>query len=189
MTVCAGVSLSKTSTPCRSWAGPGVSTKPVGLPSASTVVWILVLSPPRLRPMACFSGSPLLPRHCAGGHAQWWSRSWRIRCPHPAPVSPRHAATCRFCSSANGAYARHGNRQSARAGLAKGYLHGSDRARHPQTGGFFCSGFRLSCLAWQQMLNLCPLGIAEGVSLGHGCTDGGTVADHQPSRELIDDTP
>ena len=30
----------------------------MGLPSASTVAWILVLNPPRLRPRACFCGSP-----------------------------------------------------------------------------------------------------------------------------------
>jgi hypothetical protein len=39
------------SAPTRSWACPPVRKKPTGLPSASTRVWILVLNPPRERPM------------------------------------------------------------------------------------------------------------------------------------------
>ena len=37
----------------RSWACPGVSITSTGLPSASTRTWILVVSPPRERPIAC----------------------------------------------------------------------------------------------------------------------------------------
>ena len=48
----------KWSAPSRSWAWPPVRTKPTGFPSASTRVWILVLSPPRDRPIA--SPSPSL---------------------------------------------------------------------------------------------------------------------------------
>src|SRR3990172_7507544 len=37
----------------RSWSCPGVSIKAQGLPKASTSAWILVVSPPRDRPIAC----------------------------------------------------------------------------------------------------------------------------------------
>src|SRR5687768_3858780 len=57
---------SRASAPCRSCACPGVSANPVGLPSASTRAWILVLRPPRLRPMA--SSPPFwVHRRCADG--------------------------------------------------------------------------------------------------------------------------
>ena len=57
----------------RSWAGPGVSITSTGLPSASTRTWILVVSPPRDRPIAC---SPffLAPRRYADARARWWRR-------------------------------------------------------------------------------------------------------------------
>ena len=47
----------KWSAPSRSWAWPPVRKKPTGFPSASTRVWILVLSPPRDRPIASSSPS------------------------------------------------------------------------------------------------------------------------------------
>src|SRR4051812_13396649 len=61
---------SSASAPSRSCACPGESANPVGLPSASTGAWILVLSPPRPRPIAS-SLPPLFwaPRRCAGGRA------------------------------------------------------------------------------------------------------------------------
>src|ERR1700761_1138672 len=75
MTVSAGTSASRTSEPSRSQACPGVRKKPVGLPKASTVAWILVLNPPRLRPMAWSSplfespGAVLMRTHdCAVDH-------------------------------------------------------------------------------------------------------------------------
>ena len=43
---------SRASAPSRSCACPGERLKPVGLPSASTMAWIFVLRPPRLRPIA-----------------------------------------------------------------------------------------------------------------------------------------
>jgi hypothetical protein len=43
---------SRASAPSRSCACPGERANPVGLPSASTVAWIFVLRPPRLRPIA-----------------------------------------------------------------------------------------------------------------------------------------
>jgi uncharacterized protein YceH (UPF0502 family) len=46
------------SAPARSWAWPGVRQKCRGLPRASTVAWIVVLSPPLLRPSASASGPP-----------------------------------------------------------------------------------------------------------------------------------
>lgn len=61
----------------KSDACPAVRWKPVGLPRASTVAWILVLKPPRLRPMAWLC--PLLHPRCADGHARWLHRSWRTR--------------------------------------------------------------------------------------------------------------
>src|SRR5688572_15980345 len=48
---------SRASAPSRSCACPGESANPVGLPSASTLAWILVVSPPLLRPIA--SAAPL----------------------------------------------------------------------------------------------------------------------------------
>ena len=46
---------SSASAPTRSCACPGVSRRANGRPRASTRAWIFVLSPPRLRPMACVS--------------------------------------------------------------------------------------------------------------------------------------
>ena len=62
----------------RSCACPGVSITSTGLPSASTRAWILVVSPPRERPIAC---SPFffVRRRCAGERARWWRRSSCIR--------------------------------------------------------------------------------------------------------------
>ena len=48
----ASMSGRSASAPTRSRASPPVRSKPIGLPSASTRVWILVLSPPRERPIA-----------------------------------------------------------------------------------------------------------------------------------------
>ena len=43
---------------CRDPACPPVKKKPVGLPSASTVAWIVVLNPPLLRPIASSPSPP-----------------------------------------------------------------------------------------------------------------------------------
>jgi hypothetical protein len=56
-----------------------------GLPSASTMAWILVVNPPRDRPTAC--SPPFFwarPRY-ADGRAQSLRRSWHIRCPDRPP--------------------------------------------------------------------------------------------------------
>ena len=55
----------------RSWAWPGVCIDSTGLPRASTSAWILVVSPPRDRPIACspfFSrpGAMLVSAHDGG---------------------------------------------------------------------------------------------------------------------------
>src|SRR4051794_13580752 len=42
-----------------SWVCPAVNRKRSGLPRPSTVIWILVLNPPRLRPNAWLSCPPL----------------------------------------------------------------------------------------------------------------------------------
>src|SRR3984957_5407375 len=62
---------SRRSAPTRSCASPLVRKKPSGLPSASTSVRILVLSPPRERPIA-WSSPAFFGRRCyADGRAQW----------------------------------------------------------------------------------------------------------------------
>jgi hypothetical protein len=58
------------SAPTRSCASPPVRKKPSGLPSASTSVWILVLSPPRERPIAWSSPAFFGRRRYADGRAQ-----------------------------------------------------------------------------------------------------------------------
>src|SRR5215469_4252156 len=58
----------------RSWVCPGVSITSTGLPSASTTTCILVVSPPRDRPIA-WSPFFFVRRRCAGGRARWWRRS------------------------------------------------------------------------------------------------------------------
>jgi hypothetical protein len=50
--VSASIVGSRWSAPTRSCASPPVRKKPIGLPSASTSACILVLSPPRERPIA-----------------------------------------------------------------------------------------------------------------------------------------
>src|SRR5215813_993853 len=52
----------------------------MGLPSASARAWILVLSPPRERPIAWSSPSFFWRRRCADALARWCCRSSRIRC-------------------------------------------------------------------------------------------------------------
>ena len=52
ISVSASIVGSRWSAPTRSCASPPVRKKSIGLPSASTREWILVLSPPRERPMA-----------------------------------------------------------------------------------------------------------------------------------------
>ncbi len=97
---------------------------------------------------------PLLPRHCAGGLARWWSRSWRTRCPRPAPGSRRRAPTRRSCSSASGAGALPGSPRSAQADRATGCQHGSGTAPHPRTTS--CPGLsRLSGLRVQAAVPGC----------------------------------
>ena len=91
---------SNASAPCRSWACPAVRKKASGLPSASTMAWILVLSPPLLRPIAWSSPSFFQRRHCAGAHARWCCRSWRIRCPRRRPASRRASSIRRSWPSA-----------------------------------------------------------------------------------------
>src|SRR6516162_8060488 len=53
---------SKGSAQARSWSCPAVSIKAYGLPNASASAWILVLGPPRDRPMA---GAPFFSRASA----------------------------------------------------------------------------------------------------------------------------
>src|SRR4029077_11307662 len=52
ISVSASIEGSRWSAPSRSCASPPVRKKSIGLPSASTKAWILVLSPPRERPIA-----------------------------------------------------------------------------------------------------------------------------------------
>ena len=57
-----------------------------GLPKASTSAWILVVSPPRDRPIAC---SPFFfaHRHCADARARSWHQSSCIRCHGRSPTA------------------------------------------------------------------------------------------------------
>lgn len=166
MTVCAGVSFSRTSAPLRSWACPGVRRKPVGLPNASTVACILVLRPPLLRPRACLSGSPLLHLRCAGGRARWWHQSWRIRCPHPAPRPRTHVAIRRYGSRVTGVHdakvAETGRQIPPRNTCTVAGQH----AVHEQSI-VFCSGSGLPCLSRQQVFDAIPLHITEDISFTH----------------------
>src|SRR5713226_1825990 len=77
---------SKDSAQVRSWACPGVSISATGLPKASTRAWILVVSPPRDRPIAC-SPSFFAPRRYVGARGQWWHRSSCIRCRDRSPIA------------------------------------------------------------------------------------------------------
>ena len=83
------------SAPTRSCASPPVRKKLTGLPSASTRAWILVLNPPRDRPIAWSSPAFFGRRRCADGHAQWCCRSSHIHCRRqrkvagrPSPIHP-----------------------------------------------------------------------------------------------------
>ena len=70
------ISSSKATVSCR-W--PGVNRITIGLPFPSARMWTLVLNPPRLRPSASVSGSPLLHPQRAGVLARW---------SHPRSVLP-----------------------------------------------------------------------------------------------------
>ena len=80
MSVSASIVGSRWSAPTRSCASPPVRKKSIGLPSASTRAWILVLSPPRERPIAWSSPAFFGRRRYADGRAYWCCRSSRIRC-------------------------------------------------------------------------------------------------------------
>ena len=74
---------------------PPVRKKLTGLPSASTRAWILVLNPPRDRPIAWSSPAFFGRQRCADGHAQWCCRSSHIHCRRqrkvagrPSPIHP-----------------------------------------------------------------------------------------------------
>src|SRR5438105_227906 len=59
---------SKASASWLSWTWPPVSLRATGRPSASTRAWILLVSPPRERPMPRSPDPPFYPSHHAGGH-------------------------------------------------------------------------------------------------------------------------
>lgn len=71
----------------RSEAWPGVKEKPTGLPKASTTAWILVISPPRERPMAWFSPAFFGRRRCVGEPARWLRPATCTRCRDHWPKS------------------------------------------------------------------------------------------------------
>src|SRR5439155_25571506 len=85
ITMSAAICGSRMSAPSRSQACPGVSVKPVGLATASTVALILVLNPPLLRPIASSWPTFFGLRLSADGRARWSNRSSRIRCRHRRP--------------------------------------------------------------------------------------------------------
>ena len=76
---------------------------------------------------------PLLHQRCAGGHARWWRRSWRIRCPRLVLRLQTPVARHRSCSSASDGCARRESRRNGQADPAKEYLHGSGTTRRPRT--------------------------------------------------------
>jgi hypothetical protein len=80
ISVSASIVGSRWSAPTRSCTSPPVRNKPIGLPSASTRACILVLSPPRDRPIAWSSPAFFGRRRYVGGRAQWCCRSSHIRC-------------------------------------------------------------------------------------------------------------
>ena len=136
MTMAAGVPGNKASAPSRSCACPGVRWKPVGLPSASTVAWIFVLSPPRLRPMASAS-RPLFSRlRYVDAHARWLNRSWHIHCRHRPPAPEKYVARRRSCSNGCAGYGSPGNPRTAPADRAREYRPDSDTKPLRQTGGY-----------------------------------------------------
>ena len=63
---------------------PGVISNRTGRPSASTTAWILVVRPPRERPIARAS-SPPFARSRRHGPCRWWHRPGRIRGRGPGP--------------------------------------------------------------------------------------------------------
>ena len=69
----------------RSCACPGTVQKSTGLPSASVSASILVVMPPRERPMA-WQRVPLLRPDPSGGPSQSSRQSWRIPGRHPRPT-------------------------------------------------------------------------------------------------------
>jgi len=94
--VSASIVGSRWSAPTRSCASPPVRKNPIGLPSASTRACILVLSPPRERPIAWSSPAFFGRRHYAGGRAQLCCRSSHIRCRRLRRDAETPAPTHRF---------------------------------------------------------------------------------------------
>ena len=66
----------------RSWNRPGVRLKATGLPSASQTAWILVLSPPLLRPIAWSSPSSFERQRYVAVHELWLNQSLHIHYLH-----------------------------------------------------------------------------------------------------------
>ena len=69
-----------------SW--PGVTSKAMGRPCASQTAWILVVRPPRERPMPC-SSAPLFRRPPSDAPWRWWSRAPESRRRAKPRAAPR----------------------------------------------------------------------------------------------------
>jgi len=180
MTMRALMPRSRTSAPSRSEACPGVSRKPVGLPNASTVAWILVLRPPRLRPMACaeppFGTAAVLVRSHDGrvDHGvlvvRVLGQGLENTLPHTA-AAPSHMAQMHDAKIAEAL----GQVAPGNAG-AVAIEHRIDEQPVVLGGGSNVSG-----PAGQQVLDLAPLAICQGISATHAPDNGASIR--------FDDTP
>ena len=180
--------MSRTSAPLRSWACPGVRRKPVGLPNASTVAWILVLRPPRLRPRVCLSGSPfctsavLVGAHDGGiNHGVFVVRVLCQGFKHPLPDTG--LAPARVTGVHDAKVAETGRQIPPRNTCTVAVQHGV----HEQSI-VFCSGSGLACLACKQVTDALPLEVKQCVSFDHR-TKMALALRLSTLGALIDDTP
>jgi len=155
---------SRASAPCRSCACPGVRWNPVGLPRASHVAWILVVSPPLLRPIASCSRTSLVSCPLFYGHlphvdgpGRWWNRSSRIRYPRLPPDARKLFSRRRFRSSACGAYGPPGNPQTSLANRAMRSLRGNGTRQLRRTAGYLWLCRQHAPRVWEGNLRSVPI--------------------------------
>ena len=112
----------------------GLSRKPVGSRSVSTVAAIVLLRPPRLSQRVCLFGYPFCTGTVLVG-VRRQRRSLHKLCQRPA-LKPQTFLAIRRCDTiANVRCVPHENSQSEQAGATKEYLHDNGRALHIYTAG------------------------------------------------------
>ena len=107
----------------------------MGLPHASQVAWILVVSTPCERPRHAVVFSPLVPRRRVDGHGRAWHPSWRMRGQPLRHDVRTPCATPRLPTIGAGGGEDCAKPRSVQEERAREYRRGTGRAPLRQTAG------------------------------------------------------